>query len=111
MQVRSLCASTNSAGALALVFQCQTHTCAIYPDNCEASSQTRLNPSGIPSTVYILLINRVRGPYRTLWTEFFPRLMVQAGSMWAIKRGEKRGSITYGTDQANEVNKMFIIRL
>ena len=26
-------------------------------------------------------------------------------------RGEKRGSITYGTDQANEVNKMFIISM
>ena len=29
----------------------------------------------------------------------------------AIKRGGKRGSITYGTDQANEVNNMFIIWL
>ena len=27
------------------------------------------------------------------------------------KRGGKRGSITYSTDQANEVNKMFIIWL
>ena len=42
---------------------------------------------------------------------FFPRLMVQAWSARAIKRVKKRGSITYGTDQANEVNKMFIIWL
>ena len=26
-------------------------------------------------------------------------------------RGKKRGSITYGTDQANEVNKMFTISM
>ena len=51
---------------------------------------------------YIPLINRVRRPYRKLWTEFFSS---------PIKRGEKRGSITYGTDQAEEVNKMFIIWL
>ena len=41
---------------------------------------------------------------------FFPHLMAQAPSARAIKRGEKPMiHITYGTDQANEVNKMFII--
>ena len=40
---------------------------------------------------------------------FFPRFMAQAGSARVMKRGKKQGSITYGTDQANEVNKMFII--
>ena len=42
---------------------------------------------------------------------FFPRLMTQARSMQAMRRGEKQGSITYSTDQANEVNKIFIIWL
>ena len=56
--------------------------------------------------------NLVWKKYRKLWTEFFPRLMAQARSARAMKKeGEKRGSITYGTVQANEVNKMFIIWL
>ena len=43
--------------------------------------------------VYIPLTNRVWGPYCKL------------------KRGEKRGFVTYSTDRENEVSKMFIISL
>ena len=57
--------------------------------------------------MYIPLINRVRGPQ--VMDRVFPRLIAQARSALAIKRGEKQGSITYSTDQTNEVNKMFII--
>jgi hypothetical protein len=35
--------------------------------------------------------------------------MAQVRSALAIKKWKKQKSITYGTDQANEVNKMFII--
>ena len=41
--------------------------------------------------------------------EFFSILMAQAQSARAMKK--KQGSVTYGTDRANEVNKMFIIWL
>ena len=63
--------------------------------------------------VNIPLTNRVRGPYRKLRTEFFPpRFMAQARSARAInRRGKKRGSVTYSTDQENEVSKIFIISL
>ena len=47
-------------------------------------------------------------PYRKLWTKFFPPY--GAGHKKREKQ-KKTGSITYGTDQANEVNKMFIIWL
>ena len=65
---------------------------------------------------YIPLINRVRGPYCKLWILVFLLALLygpQARTARPIKRGgENRGSITYGTDQANEVNnKMFIIWL
>ena len=48
----------------------------------------------------IPLTNRVRGPYRKLRTEFFPRrFMAQARSARAInRRGKKRGSVAYSTD-------------
>ena len=62
--------------------------------------------------VYIDLINRARGPYSKLWTEFFSSPYgPSALRARAIRRRKKRGSITYGTDQANEVNKIFIIWL
>ena len=59
--------------------------------------------------MYIPLVNRVHGQFCKLWTKFFPRLMAQVRRAWAIKRETKGGPIPYGTDQANEVNKMFII--
>ena len=61
------------------------------------------------NALYISLINRVGGPYRKLRTRVFSILMAQARSARAIRK--KQGSVTYGTDRANEVNKMFIIRL
>ena len=40
--------------------------------------------------MYILLTNRVRGPYRKLWAEFFPpRFMAQARRARAINRRGK----------------------
>ena len=56
---------------------------------------------------YIPLINRVRSPTEFFSLALWPKHKVRG----AIKRGGKRGSITYGTDQANEVNNMFIIWL
>ena len=38
---------------------------------------------------YIPLTNRARGPYRKLWTEFFPQFMAQAWSTPAINRRGK----------------------
>ena len=57
-------------------------------------------------TKYIPLTNRVRGPYRKLRTEFFPRFMARALRAWAINR-----SVTYSTVRENEVSKIFIISL
>ena len=62
----------------------------------------------------IPLTNRVRGPYRKLRILVFPlRVKAQARSARAINQivGEKRGSVTYGTDRGNEVSKIFIISL
>ena len=68
---------------------------------------------GSNNVIYIPLTNRVRGPYRKLRTEFFPlRFMAQARSARAINsRGEKPGSVTYGTDREDEVSKIFSISL
>ena len=41
--------------------------------------------------------------------EFFSILMAQALSVRAMRK--KQGCVTYGTDRANEVNKMFVIWL
>ena len=58
------------------------------------------------------LTNRVRGSYRKLRTAFFPlRFMAQARKALAINRRGKRGFVTYGTDQVDEVSKIFIISL
>ena len=54
------------------------------------------------SVLYIPLINRVQGPYRKLRTRVFSILMAQARSAQAMRK--KQGSVTYGTDRANEVN-------
>jgi hypothetical protein len=57
--------------------------------------------------MYLLLTECKVCTVRKLWTEDIPpgRLMAQ----WTIKKWQKRGTITYGTDRANEVNKMFLI--
>ena len=63
--------------------------------------------------IYIPLISRVRGPYGKLSTEFFPFLLWpkrEVHGSWKQGR-KKRGSIICQTDQANEVNKVFIIWL
>ena len=57
---------------------------------------------------YLLLIEW-EVPIVSYGPEFFSILMAQARSARAIRK--KQGSVTYGTDRANEVNKMFIIRL
>ena len=63
------------------------------------------------NNLYLLLAECVVRTVR-YGPSFFPRLMTQARSARAIKREKKnRGSITYGTDEANEFNKMFIIWL
>ena len=51
----------------------------------------------------------MRGPYRKLRTRVFSILRAQARSARAMRK--KQGSVTYGTDRANEINKMFIIWL
>ena len=51
--------------------------------------------------LYIPLINRVRGPYRKLRTEYFSILLAQAPNARAMRK--KQGPVTYGTDRANEV--------
>ena len=53
----------------------------------------------------------MRGPYRKLWTDIFSSPYGQSAKRAEKlkQRGKKRWSITYGTDQANEVNKMFIM--
>ena len=58
---------------------------------------------------YTRLINRVPGPYGELPTRFWSIFMAQARSARVMRK--KQGSVTYGTDRANEVNKMFIIWL
>ena len=51
------------------------------------------------------------GPYCKLWTKFFPLPCGPSMKRTGHKKRGERESITYGTDQANEVNKMFIIWL
>ena len=60
------------------------------------------------------LTNRVWGPYRKLWTDFFPlRFMAQGLTLRAINRVEGGGleSVTYSTDREDEVSKIFITSL
>ena len=60
----------------------------------------------------IPLTNRVRGPYCKLRSFFpfnlWPKREWRAGHK---SKGKKQGSITYSTDQENEVSKIFIISL
>ena len=37
--------------------------------------------------------------------------MAQTRNAWAINQQEKRGLVTYSTDQENEVTKIFVISL
>ena len=62
---------------------------------------------------YIHVISRVRSRYVKLWAEFFSFLLwPKRGAREPWKQGrKKRGSITCGTDRANEASKMFIILL
>ena len=78
-----------------------------------ASEYVRCHETNLNISEDIPLTNRVRGTYRKLRTEFFPRLfMAQTRSARAInRRGKKRGSITYGTDREEEVSEIFIISL
>ena len=55
---------------------------------------------------YIPLTNRVLGPYCKLRTEFFPLRFVPKCRPLIV--GEKRGSVTYGTDQEDEVSNILI---
>ena len=57
---------------------------------------------------YIPLFNRVRGPYVRYRPSFFHSYGPSARRMG---HEEKQESVTYGTDRANEVNKIFIIWL
>ena len=55
------------------------------------------------------IIDRVRGPYRKLRTRFFSILMAQARSARAMRK--KRGSVTYGTDRANDGSSFFFFKV
>ena len=54
----------------------------------------------------IPLTNRVRGLQCKLRTAFYP---LQIMAEWKVKK--KKGTVTYRTDQENEVSKMFIYLL
>ena len=62
------------------------------------------------SCSYIPLTNRVRGPYCNLRTEFFSSAIYgpSAKRTGHKSKGKKRGSVSYSTDQENEVSKIFI---
>ena len=78
-----------------------------YQDDCRSCQPYKWNKK----YTYISPTNRMRGPYRKLWTDIFSSPYGQSAKRAEKlkQRGKKRWSITYGTDQANEVNKMFIM--
>ena len=80
----------------------------IQPDNADKHF-TEIILKAV-SMCQVPLINRVHGPYRKLWTKCFSLSYGPSVKHAGHKKRGKKGSM-HGTDQANEINEMFIIWL